>query len=114
MGNANILTFVRNYVNENGRGCPKGVLLHVGGFKAKDIALALETNVLETSRGSEGGFFPAGEKPTPKGTGDATLKARMVEALRVIANGDTLDTDYAKGLVAEYDAEIEKRRQAQA
>jgi hypothetical protein len=110
---ATIVEFVRNYVNENGRGCPKGVILHVGGFKAKDITAALESNVLETSRGSEGGFFPAGEKPAPKGSGEATLKARMVEALRAHANGDEFDRAYSAALVAEYDAEIEKRRLAQ-
>jgi hypothetical protein len=104
---ATIVEFVRNYVNENGRGCPKNVVIYVGGFKAKDIVAALEANVLETSRGSEGGLFPAGEKPAPKGDNNPTLKARMVDFLR------TLDDDTAKALVSEYDAEIEKRRQAQ-
>lgn len=109
-----ISKFVRNYVRENGRGCPKGVLQHVGGFKAKDIALALDTNMIESGRGSEGGLFPFGEKPAPKDRVAVTLKSRMVDALRIVADGGTLDADFARGLVAEYDAEIEKRRDAQA
>ena len=108
-----VARFVRNYVRENDRGCPKGVLQHVGGFKAKDIALALETGLLESGRGSEGGLFPKGERPAPKDRVAVTLKSRLVDALRVIANGGTLDRVTAVSLVAEYDAEIEKRRVAQ-
>jgi hypothetical protein len=37
----------------------------------------------------------------------------MVEALRAHANGDEFDRAYSAALVAEYDAEIEKRRLAQ-
>lgn len=109
-----IVRFVRNYRNEHNRGCPKGVLQHVGGFKSKDIALALETGLLESGRGSEGGLFVAGEKPEAKERVAVTLKSRLVDALRVVADGGTLDRDFAATLVAEYDAEIEKRRDAQA
>jgi|694.fasta_scaffold153467_1 hypothetical protein len=109
-----VVKFVRSYIAENDRGCPKGVLQHVGGFKAKDIALALETGLLESGRGSEGGLFPKGERPAPKDRVAVTLKSRLVDALRVIATGGTLDRDFAATLVAEYDAEIEKRRDAQA
>jgi len=109
-----ISKFVRNYVRENGRGCPKGVLQHVGGFKAKDIALALDTNMIESGRGSEGGLFPFGEKPAPKDRVAVTLKSRMVDALRIVADGGTLDADFARALVNEYESELEKRRDAQA
>jgi hypothetical protein len=109
-----IVQFVRTYNREQGRGCPKGVLLHVGNFKAKEIESAVDAGLLEASRGKEGGFFPMGERPAPKSSGESTLKARMVEALRVHADGDQLDREFAAALVAEYDAEIEKRRQAQA
>lgn len=103
-----ILSVVREYVRENNRGCPKGVLQHVHGFNAKDIRLALETGILESGRGSEGGLFPAGEKPAAKERATVTLKSRMVDFLR------TLNDPTAKALCAEYDAEIEKRREAQA
>ena len=106
--------FVRKYVEANGRGCPKGVLQHVGGFKAKDIAHALDTKLIESGRGSEGGLFPYGEKPAPKDRAVVTLKSRMVDALRIVADGGTLDADFARTLVDEYEAEIEKRREAQA
>ena len=103
-----ILSVVREYVRENDRGCPKGVLQHVHGFSAKDIRLALETNQVESGRGSEGGLFPKGEKPAAKERATVTLKSRMVDFLR------TLNDPTAKALCAEYDAEIEKRRDAQA
>lgn len=104
---------VRKYVSENGRGCPKGVLMHVNGFSAKDIKRAVDNNLVESGRGSEGGLFPYGEKPTAKERIAVTLKSRLVDALRVVANGGTLDADFARSLVKEYDAEIEKRRDAQ-
>jgi hypothetical protein len=102
-----IVAFVSKYVNEHGRGCPKGVLIHVGGFKAKDILAVLDAGALEAGRGSEGGLFPIGAKPAPKATANVTLKSRMVDFLR------TLNDPTAKALCAEYDAEIEKRRDAQ-
>ena len=105
---------VRKYVSENGRGCPKGVLLHVHGFTAKDVKRAIDNGLLESGRGSEGGLFPMGEKPAAKERAIVTLKSRMVDAIRVIADGGTLDADFARGLVNEYEAEIAKRREAQA
>lgn len=109
-----VVESVTRYVKENGRGCPKGVLLHVDGFAAKDIKRALDLGLVESGRGSEGGLFPKGERPTPKDRSPVTLKSRLVDALRVVADGHTLDRDFAAALVAEYDAEIEKRREAQA
>ena len=105
-----IVKFVREHVAREGRGCPKGALIHVGGFKAKDIAHVLELGMLETARGSEGGLFPAGERPTPKGSGDASLRSRLADAVRVVAEGGELDRDFARALVAEYDASNEARR----
>jgi len=105
---------VERFTKENGRGCPKGVLLHVDGFAAKDIKRALDLGLVESGRGSEGGLFPKGAKPQPKERSAVTLKSRMVDALRVVADGHTLDRDFAASLIAEYEAEIEKRREAQA
>lgn len=102
-----IVSFVEKYVYENGRGCPKGVLIHVGGFKAKDIAAILETGALESGRGSEGGLFPAGCKPIAQSKMSVSLKSRMADFLR------TLNDDTAKALVAEYDAELQKRSESQ-
>lgn len=109
-----VVNAVRAYVEENGRGCPKGVLLHVNGFTAKDVKRAIDNGLVETGRGSEGGLFPKGEKPAAKDRAVITLKSRMVDALRVIATGGTLDKDAAATLVAEYEVEIQKRREAQA
>lgn len=105
-----ITAFVREYVSREGRGCPKGVLLHVGGFKAKDVAKVIEFGLVEAARGSEGGLFPAGERPAPKGTGDASLKSRLADAVRVVAEGGELDREFARELVAAYDAANEARR----
>ena len=102
-----ITQFVSKYVNENGRGCPKGVLIHVGGFKAKDIAAMLESGALESGRGSEGGIFVAGTKPIPKDRVSVSLKSRMADFLR------TVNDATARELVREYDAELVKRSESQ-
>ena len=102
-----IKAFVQKFNTENGRGCPKGVLIHVGGFKAKDIAAMLETGILESGRGSEGGIFVAGNKPTPKTRESVSLKSRMADYLR------TVDSPVARILVEEYDAELRRRADAQ-
>jgi hypothetical protein len=104
-----ITQFVGEYVRENGRGCPKGVLIHVGGFKAKDIAAMLESGALESGRGSEGGIFVAGTKPTPKDRVSVSLKSRMADYLRTRALHDQV----ARELIREYDAELAKRADAQ-
>ena len=108
-----IVEFVRNFCNENARGCPKGVLIHVGGFKSKDIAAMLENGTLESGRGSEGGIFVAGHKPSPKTRESVSLKSRAFDMLRVIANGGTVNRVSAVSLVAEYDAELQRRADAQ-
>lgn len=101
-----ILAFVARYVEQNDRGCPKGVLVHVGGFKAKDIQQLVDAGDLEAGRGNEGGLFPKGRKPEPKSDGADSLKSRAFDYLR------TLDNEIARGLVAEYDAMNEKRRKS--
>lgn len=103
-----ITQFVSDYCNENDRGCPKGVLIHVGGFKAKDIAALIENGTLESGRGSEGGIFVAGERPAPKVRESVSLKSRMADFLR------TLKDAQAIALVAEYDAELRKRSESQS
>lgn len=104
-----IVKFVAEYVNTNGRGCPKGALIHVGGFKAKDITALIESGDLEAGRGNEGGLFPKGQKPAPKGDGAESLKARGFEYLRgLAARGDVIAGD----LVKEYDEMNEKRRKS--
>lgn len=108
-----IVEFVANYCNENGRGCPKGVLLHVGGFKAKDITLALETGILESGRGSEGGIFVAGEKPSPKTREAVSLKSQAFDILRRIMNGEHVERADAAYLVRQYDAELQRRADSQ-
>jgi hypothetical protein len=102
-----IVNFVDKYTYENGRGCPKGVLIHVGGFKAKDIAALLENGSLESGRGSEGGIFVAGCKPSPRTIQNVSLKSRMADFLRLLNDAN------AVALVAEYDAELKRRADAQ-
>ncbi len=99
-----IIQFVAKYIEENNRGCPKGALIHVGGFKAKDITALVENGELESGRGNEGGLFLKGQKPQPKTDGAESLKARAFDFLR------TLDNDTARQLVAEYEAQNAARR----
>jgi hypothetical protein len=106
-----ILSFVRSYIEQNERGCPKGVLLHVGGFKQKDIAAMLDAGTLESGRGSEGGIFPRGEKPTPKGEAP-TLKGEAMALLRIIAEGGHVERNDAAYLVKQYDIECAARRKS--
>lgn len=108
-----ISKFVAAYVKENGRGCPKGELQWVGKFNAKDIKHAIAMKLVEAGRGSEGGLFLYGQKPAAKDRASVTLKSRMVDALRIVAGGDTLDSDYAANLIREYEQECEKRSKAQ-
>jgi hypothetical protein len=108
-----ILAFVRKYVAENNRGCPKNYVLHVGGFKAKDIAALVEFGILESGRGSEGGLFPAGEKPTPKTVDNVSLKSQAIELLRKVMNGEHVERADAAYIVRQYDAEIARRAESQ-
>lgn len=104
-----IVAFVANYVKQNDRGCPKGVLVHVGGFKAKDIAALVEAGTLEAGRGNEGGLYPMGQKPQPKTDGAESLKSRAFEYLRGLAlRGDVT----AQDLVKEYDEMNASRRKS--
>ena len=103
-------SIVRAYVNENGRGCPSYVLL-AAGFKAKDIKDAVAFGIVESGRGKEGGLFPAGEKPAAQGN-DPTLKGRMVEILRTLANGGTPDMGEVTSILADYDAECQRRSES--
>lgn len=104
-----ILAYVAKYVSENERGCPKGVLVHVAGFKAKDVQAIIDAGLVETGRGNEGGLYPLGAKPEPKTDGAESLKSRAFEYLRnLAAHGDCT----AQDLVREYDAMNEKRRKS--
>lgn len=113
-GALEVAKFVRKYVNENDRGCPKGALQFIGKFTAKDIKRATDNGLIQSGRGSEGGFYPFGEKPEVAAHEAITLKSRMVEVLRAAANGDKIDADFAGKLVKLYEAECAKRAAAQA
>jgi hypothetical protein len=105
-------SFVRNYIAENGseRGCPKYVL-QAQGFKDADIKNAIAFGILETKRGRDGGLFPAGEKPAAQSS-DPTLKGRMVEILRTLASGGTPDMGEVTSILADYDAECQRRSES--
>lgn len=105
--------FVASYVERNGRGCPKGELQFVGKFSAKDIKKATAANLIESGRGSEGGFFVYGTKPIPTGDVSVTLKSRMVDQLRLAALGTVISADTAKSLIADYELECTNRAKAQ-
>ena len=102
--NNTIVSFVSQFVAKNGRGCPKGALQFVGGFTDKEIKAAIVGKEIESVRGPQGGFYVAGFVPVTGGSKvSTTLKARMADCLR------QLNSDTARSLVAEYDAECSKR-----
>ena len=69
----------------------------------------LDAGTLESGRGSEGGIFPKGEKPTPKGDAP-TLKGEAFALLRIIAEGGHVERSDAAYLVKQYDIECAARR----
>jgi hypothetical protein len=106
-----LVSFVRNYNAANGgKGCPRDVMRLIGGFDVKLIKQAHESGILVASVGGKGGSWPEGEKPESGDDAPATVKARMADALRVIANGGTIAPSVASDLLAEYDAQNAARR----
>lgn len=108
-----LIAFVRNYnMNNGGKGCPRGVMLHVGGFSAKVITEAHESGDLVASVGGKGGSWPAGEKPESKNDASepCTVKARMAALLGIIAQGGTVAPTDAAAILADYEKQNEKRR----
>lgn len=106
-----LVKFVREFNRENGgKGCPRAVMQHVGKFAPALIKQAHETGILVASVGGKGGSWPEGEKPESGDDAPATVKARMADALRVIASGGTIAPTVAQDLLAEYDAQNAARR----
>lgn len=97
-----IVAYIRRYVFEMKRGCPKGVLIHVRGFRYPDIDELVREGIIVGKTGWNGGYFLAGEVPTIRKAPNS-LKGRMVELLRVI------NDPKAKALVVEYEKEITRR-----
>jgi hypothetical protein len=112
MAKVSIEQFIADYVNSNGRGCPKGVIQFVGGFTAGDIDNAVTNGAIEASRGPQGGFFIRGTKPAPQTDVTVTLKGRMVDELRSIVAGNTPSVSTIRDLLREYEQECAKRSEA--
>lgn len=105
-----LVSFVRQYNAANGgKGCPRDVMRLIGGFDAKLIKTAHDSGILVASVGGKGGSWPEGEKPESDNA-PATVKARMADALRVIASGGTIAPSVAQDLLAEYDAQNAARK----
>jgi hypothetical protein len=99
-----LVKFVEQFVSKNGRGCPKGALQFVGGFSDKEIKAAATGGEIVSVRGPQGGYYVAGYVPVTGGDkSPTTLKARMADFLR------SIDSDDARSLVADYEAECAKR-----
>jgi len=111
-----VVAFVRKYNANEGRGCPAGAIEYIGGYGKADIKAAKAAGVIESGKGSEGGFFVAGAKPVAKGiTVKATVKNRMAAFLRDLKSGHTLsagDMFTVESILAEYDAQNAKRRKS--
>lgn len=112
-----IVAFVRKFNAKEDRGCPMGAIEYVGGFSKAEIKAAKNANLIESGKGSEGGFFVAGAKPVAKGpVVKATVKNQMAAFMRMLAVGQTLDADtieQAKAILRDYDAQNAKRRKSE-
>ena len=112
-----IVAFVRKFNKAEDRGCPMGAIEYVGGFSKAEIKAAKNANLIESGKGSEGGFFVAGEKPVAKGpVVKATVKNQMAAFIRGLRSGYTLtdlDMDLALRILADYDTQNAKRRKSE-
>ena len=109
-----IVAFVRKFNKTEDRGCPMGAIEYVGGFSKAEIKAAKASGMLESGKGNEGGFFVAGMKPAAKGpVVKATVKNQIAAFMRMLKVGQTVDAsmiDHANRILADYDAQNEKRR----
>lgn len=112
-----LVAFVRSFNEREGRGCPVGAIEYIGGFTKAEVKAVKASGMVESGKGSEGGFYPAGMKPNAKGpVVKATVKNQMAAFLRMLSVGQTLDSatiEQAQAILADYDAQNEKRRKAE-
>ena len=112
-----IVAFVAKFNREQGRGCPAGAIEYIGGFGKADIKAAKASGMIESGKGSEGGFYVAGEKPAAKGVAvKATVKNQMAAFLRGLHTGMTITpdmTDTVSRLLGEYDRQNARRRKSE-
>lgn len=109
-----IAQFVRQFVQEHGRGCPKGVLLYGQGakFSNKDVQRAMPKSddnengegAIEGAKGRDGGFWPFGEVPESSGP-DASLVSELADAIRT----HCADKPGMRDLLSRYDAQRQAR-----
>ena len=109
-----VVAFVRKFNDAENRGCPMGAIEYVGGFSKADIKAAKVAGLIESGKGSEGGFFVAGAKPVAKGkVVKATVKNQMASFMRNLKVGYAMtetDMENVKMILREYDAQNAKRR----
>lgn len=112
-----VVAFVRKFNANEGRGCPSGAIEYVGGFSKAEIKAAKTAGLIESGKGSEGGFYVAGAKPVAKGiTVKATVKNQMAAFLRNLNAGHTVtESDMAtvRSILQSYDAQNERRRKSE-
>lgn len=112
-----LVAFVRDFNVKNGRGCPVGAIEYVGGFNKAEIKAVKNAGLLESNKGSEGGFYPAGMKPVAKGpVVKATVKNQMAAFLRMLNAGYTVTADdmaSVRSILQDYDAQNERRRKSE-
>lgn len=94
-----LVAFVREYNTANdGEGCPRGVMQHVGKFNPAVIKFAHDTGVLEVRKGAGGGSWPAGEKPAPKTDGAESITSQAFDMILAFSRGHDVDRDLARNL----------------
>lgn len=111
-----VVAFVRDFNARENRGCPVGAIEYIGGFSKAEIKAAKASGMLESGKGSEGGFFPAGAKPVAKGPQTkATVKNQMAAFITSLLERNLLsdsDSTHAGDLLAAYEAQNAKRRKS--
>jgi hypothetical protein len=103
---------VREYVKVNGRGCPSGHIVHALGFTPGELAHAVETRMVEKTKGKTGGVFPFGEIPQ---TEDATpsVTSRAFDMILAISRGEPVSPSDARDLWDEREALNANRRKSE-
>ena len=102
-----LVEFVREYNEQNSRGCPADAIRYVGGFEKAEIKAAKDSGKIKGTLGAEGGFYPADATPVSKKSMKATsLKSRMADFIKQFADSDSTAAD----LLNEYNEELAKRK----
>ena len=103
---------VREYVKVNGRGCPSGHIIHALGFTPGELAHAVETRMVEKTKGKTGGVFPFGEIPVAEDS-TPSVTSRAFDMILALSRGENISREDARNLWDEREALNAARRKSE-